>query len=84
MTPSRCRRSGGEKTGPNPTDRGKPGTKRHLVVEAKGVPLAAVLSAANVHDSRMMLEVVDAIEPIKCCRRGRPRKRPAKLHADKV
>ena len=54
------------------------------MVEARGIPLAVTLSAANVHDSRMMLEVVDAIEPIKCCRRGRPRKRPAKLHADKA
>ena len=43
-----------------------------------------MLSGANVHDSRMMLEVVDAIEPIKYRWRGRPRKRPAKLHADKV
>jgi len=42
-----------------------------------------MISAANVHDSRMMLETVDAIEPIKG-RRGRPRKRPAKLHADKA
>jgi IS5 family transposase len=54
------------------------------VVEASGVPLAALLSAANVHDSRVMLEVVDAIEPIRRRRRGRPRKRPAKLHADKA
>jgi IS5 family transposase len=54
------------------------------VVEAKGIPLAACLSGANVHDSRMMLEVVGAIESIKCRRRGRPRKRPAKLHADKA
>lgn len=42
-----------------------------------------MLSAANVHDSRMMLETVDAIEPIKRPK-GRPRKRPAKLHADKA
>ena len=41
------------------------------------------LSAANVHDSRMMLETVDAIEPVKRPA-GRPRKRPAKLHADKA
>ena len=54
------------------------------MVEAKGVPLAARLSAANVHDSRVMLEVVDAIEPIRRCRRGRPRRRPEKLHADKA
>ena len=54
------------------------------MVEAKGIPLAVTLSAANVHDSRVMLEAIDAIEPIKCGRRGRPRKRPAKLHADKA
>ena len=54
------------------------------MVERKGIPLAALLSAANVHDSRMLLEVVDAIEPIRRNRRGRPRKRPEKLHADKA
>jgi IS5 family transposase len=53
------------------------------VVDSEGVPLAVVISAANVHDSRMMLETVDAIAPVKG-RRGRPRKRPAKLHADKA
>ncbi len=54
-----------------------------MVVDRQGIPLAVKLSAANVHDSRMMLEVVDAIEPIKG-QRGRPRKRPKKLHADKA
>src|SRR5215218_7945940 len=72
-----------EKTGKNPTDRGKPGSKRHLVSDRKGVPLAVVLTSANVHDSNVFEELVDAIEPIKRPGRGRPRKRPAKLHADK-
>jgi transposase len=54
------------------------------VVERKGIPLAALLSAANVHDSRMLLEVVDAIEPVKRKQKGRPRKRPKKLHAAKA
>ena len=41
-------------------------------------------SAANVHDSKKVLEeAVDAIEPIRKPSRGRPRKRPKKLHADK-
>ena len=44
---------GGELTGPNPTDRGKAGTKYHLVVSTDGIPLAAVPSAANVHDTRL-------------------------------
>jgi transposase len=78
-----ARRKGGGETGANPTDRGKSGTKRHVVVDRQGIPLAVTMSAANVHDSRMMLATVDAIEPVKG-RRGRPRKRHAKLHADKA
>src|SRR5919205_4228105 len=44
-------KAGGVATGPNPTDRGKPGSKRHLVVDRQGIPLAVLLTAANVHDS---------------------------------
>ncbi len=44
---------GGELTGPDPTDRGKAGTRYHLVVTTDGLPLAAVPSAANVHDTRL-------------------------------
>ncbi len=36
---------GGECVGPNPTDRGKPGSKRHVLVDAGGIPLALLLSA---------------------------------------
>ncbi len=44
--------------------------------------MAVRLSAANVNEVTQLEESLDAIEPIKrpC---GRPRKRPAKLHADK-
>lgn len=41
---------GGSRTGPNPTDRGKSGTKRHLLVDGRGVPLSMHLSGANRHD----------------------------------
>ena len=44
---------GGTLTGPNPTDRGKPGTKYHVVVATDGLPLGAVPSAASVHDTRL-------------------------------
>jgi len=76
---------GGEKTGPNPTDRGKRGSKRHLVVDGAGVPLAMRHTAANVHDSRMLEELVDAVVPIRQPKGSpsRPRKRPKKLYADK-
>jgi transposase len=71
--------------GPNPVDRGKPGSKRHLLVDRHGVPLAVWLTAANVHDSEVFEAVIEAVEPVKrpggC---GRPRSRPAKLHADKA
>src|SRR5262249_52274278 len=73
---------GGEKTGKNPTDRGKQGTKRHVVVDRQGIPLAIVLTAANVNETTMLEPTLDAIDPIKRPR-GRPRKRPEKLHADK-
>jgi transposase len=53
------------------------------VADQRGVPLAVVLSAANVHDSKVLEEAVDALSPIRKPRQGRPRKRPAKLHADK-
>lgn len=78
----RARAKGGAETGKNPTDRGKPGTKCHVVVDRQGVPLAVRLGA-NVHDSQMILNTADAIEPIRRLR-GRPRKRPKKLHADKA
>ena len=29
-------------TGPNPTDRGKPGSKYHLLVDRRGIPLAGL------------------------------------------
>jgi Transposase DDE domain len=46
---------------PNPTDRGKPGSKYHLLVDRRGIPLAAGLSAANVHDSLLLEAMVDAV-----------------------
>jgi transposase len=77
------RKKGGARTGPNPTDKGKTGSKRHLVVDRKGIPLCVMLTASNVHDSMVLEDLIDGIEPIKRPR-GRPRKRPEKLHADKA
>jgi transposase len=73
----------GTKTGKNPTDRGKSGSKSHVVVDRRGLPLTVIHSAANTHDCKVFEELVDAIEPIKGPR-DRPRKRPEKLHADKA
>ena len=41
---------GGAKTGPCPVDRGKAGSKHHLIVEARGIPLATTLTGGNRND----------------------------------
>lgn len=77
-------RGGGDYTGPSPTGRGRPGTKRHLIVDRNGIPLGVLLSGANVHDSRVFEWLVEAIPPVRRNRAGRPRQRPEKVHADKA
>ncbi|WP_431606321.1 IS5 family transposase [Kocuria rosea] len=74
----------GASTGPNPTDRGKAGTKYHLLVTADGLPLAVAISGANRHDSMLVEPILDGLAPVKGRGRGRPRRRPIKLHADKA
>ena len=66
---------GGDQTGPNPTDRAKRGSKRHLICDGRGVPLAVRLTGANRNDSQEALALVDAIPPLHG-ERGRPRQRP--------
>jgi transposase len=51
----------GQHTGPNPTDRAKLGSKRHLICDGHGVPLAIQLTGANRNDSQQALALVDAI-----------------------
>ena len=47
--------------GPNPTDRGKKGVKRSLLVEAGGGPLAVVVAGANGHDTKLLAATLDAV-----------------------
>jgi IS5 family transposase len=67
--------------GANPVDRGKPGTKL-LVCDGGGLPLTAVVTAANVNDTTMFQAVVEDIPPIRTPA-GRRRTRPDAVHADK-
>jgi putative transposase len=53
--------SGGEKAGPNPTDRGKKGTKKSLLVEADGGPLGAAIGGANLNDHRLLGATIEAV-----------------------
>jgi IS5 family transposase len=73
----------GELVGANPTDRGKPGSKYHLIVDGAGLPLTGLVSAANTHDSRLLVPLVDRVGPVRG-RVGRPRRRPERLYADKA
>lgn len=70
-------------TGPNSLDRGKPGTRRHLVADARVTPPSLTLGGANCHDSRMLAATLDAASGVRSGRRGCPWRRPDKLHADK-
>ncbi|MFE6405387.1 IS5 family transposase [Streptomyces sp. NPDC057837] len=73
---------GGHLTGPNPTDRGKPGSKIHLITDRNGLPLSLGISAANLHDSQGLAPLVRGIPPVRS-RQGPRRRRPGKLHGDK-
>ncbi|MEU0930938.1 IS5 family transposase [Streptomyces malaysiensis] len=72
----------GDLTGPNPVDRGKKGSKIHLITERTGLPVSIGISGANLHDSQALEPLVRGIPPIRS-RRGPRRRRPAKLHGDK-
>ena len=41
--------AGGLKSACNPTDRAKPGSKHHVMTDGQGIPLATILTAANVN-----------------------------------
>ena len=52
---------GGDETGPDPTNRGKLGTKRHLLSDRRGAPLSLVLSAANRPDMKVAEATLDGL-----------------------
>ena len=73
---------GGRKTDPNLTDRARPGSRHHILADANGVPISAILSGANRNDVTQLLPLVDAIPPIRGTR-GRPLQRPKVIYADR-
>jgi transposase len=73
---------GGEDTGPNPTDRGKSGSKHHLMTDARGIPLSAAVTAANVNEVTQALGVLTGMPPVG----GKPgprRRLPERLQGDR-
>lgn len=75
---------GGEATGPNPTDLGKSGTKRHLLVDGRGVPLAFHLSAANRHDLKGLSHLLKPEEGVLEIRPEPTEQAPQHLCSDKA
>lgn len=74
-------RSGGDEIGPNPTDRGKNGSKKSLLTDRLGGPLSIVVAGANVHDTKLLDQTIEAIVV------DRPKvtkKRPQHLCLDKA
>lgn len=77
-----CHREGakrGDRTGRNPTDRGKSGVKRSVLTDAKGIPIGVVIAGANVHDKWLVESTLNAIG----IRGPRGPRRPKHLCMDK-
>jgi hypothetical protein len=64
-------------------DRGKPGSKIHVLSKGAGLPVVVGVSAANTNDAYALKPLVQAITAIRS-RRGPRRRKPDKLHADKA
>ena len=45
---------------PNPTDRAKSGTKRHVLTDGGGVPIGLAITAANTPDKTALAELLDS------------------------
>ncbi|TDB94881.1 IS5 family transposase [Actinomadura sp. 7K534] len=73
---------GGPKTGPSPVDRGRPGSKHHLLTDGHGTPLAVSLTGGNRNDVTQLMPLLEAVPPVRG-RVGRPRRRPGRLLADR-
>ena len=72
---------GGEDTGPNPTDRGRSGSKHHVLTDAHGIPLSATVTAANVNEVTQVFQVLTGMPPVG----GKPgpkRQKPQRLQGD--
>jgi transposase len=78
----RASEKGGSETGPSPVDRGRAGSKHHLLVDATGIPLAFTLTGGNRHDVTQLIPLLDR-GPAVGGLAGRPRRRPNQLIGDR-
>ena len=55
----------GSATGPSPVDRGRPGSKHHLLVDQSGLPLAFTLTGSNRNDVTQLIPLLDAVPAVR-------------------
>lgn len=72
----------GAHTGPSPVDRGRAGSKHHLIVDASGIPLAISLTGGKPQRCHPTAALVDGVGPVRG-KVGRPRQRAGSLIADR-
>ncbi|MFE7268798.1 IS5 family transposase [Streptomyces sp. NPDC057592] len=75
-------KKGGELAGPSPVDRGRPGSKMHVLSDANGLPLRVGLSAANTHDSQALKPMLSHFHMGH--ESHATESKPRRLHADKA
>jgi transposase len=73
---------GVEGSGKNPTDRGRPGIKQHVEVDAQGIPLAGDSTPANVPEVNELLSLVDTAGPLD--EAGQPPRYPEEMYGDRA
>ncbi|WP_435847211.1 IS5 family transposase [Streptomyces chrestomyceticus] len=77
--PRMCR----PKVGPSPVDRGRPGSKHHVLTDAHGTPLRVSLTGGNRNDVTQLLPLLDGAPAVRG-KRGRPRRKPRRVYADRA
>lgn len=79
-----AREEGGPLTGRNPVDRGKAGSKPHVLTDAQGLPVVVgVSSVANVNDVPALRPLILGIPAVRS-HRGPRRRHPDKVRAGKA
>ena len=63
-------------------DRGRAGSKHHLLVDATGIPLAFSVTGGNRNDLTQLIPLLDKVPPARGAV-GRPRRRPDSGVADR-
>ena len=64
-------KKGARRPVPSPVDRGRRGSKQHLLVDGSGLPLAWSLTGGNRNDITQLLALLDQVPPCAAASAGR-------------